>query len=74
MPKASPLTPARVIDYFKTANLETAELVLGLVSNEVKGRKQKSADAKAAQKKGNTKAAPAPPAEAGAYDAGEANQ
>ena len=52
MPKATPLTPSRVIEYFKTANLETADLVLGLVATEVKGRKQKSQDAKAAQKKG----------------------
>lgn len=75
MPKATPLTPARVIDYFKTSNLETAELVLSLVTAEVRGRKQKSQDAKAAQKKAKGKAgAPAPAAEAEAPGAGEAVQ
>jgi hypothetical protein len=74
MPKAQVLTPARVIDYFKTANLETADLVLGLVTNEVRGRKQKSQDAKQAQKKAKaTKGgAPAPAQETADPNAGEA--
>lgn len=52
MPRAQLSKAGNIVAFFRTAPLETAELVLGLCRDEVSGRKSKSADAKARAAKG----------------------
>lgn len=47
MPKNQISPAGRIVEFFKTTPLETADLVLGLCKDEVNTRKQKSRDAKA---------------------------
>jgi hypothetical protein len=47
MPRAEQSKAGSILAFFRTTALETAELVLGLAQDEVRGRKQKSAQAKA---------------------------
>lgn len=47
MPRPQISTAGRIVEFFKTSPLETADLVLGLCKDEVSTRQQKSRDAKA---------------------------
>ena len=57
MPRAEQSSAGRIVNFFRTSTLEQATLVLDIVKDVMRDRKQKSSDAKA---RASAPAAPAP--------------
>jgi hypothetical protein len=60
MPRAEISPAGKIVQFFQTAPIETADLILGLCKDAVTGRKQKSAQAKQRAQTGATVGGPAP--------------
>lgn len=62
MPRAQQTSASKVVEFFRTAPLETADLVMGLCRDALLGRKAKSNEARARALKAMRPAAPSPAA------------